>query len=163
MYHYVESGLENVYLKGVTKYTCQKCKESFVDIPQVTELHMIMSLALASKPTKLTGSEIRFMRKEVGMTGRGFAEAIGVDPVTLSRWENSADDANKSDSHDKLIRYAFLVMMAERLNAIVSNYQEMIKNSKAIAWDRERFEVDPELMKWFPTSSIKRALESTSG
>ena len=102
------------------------------------------------KPTKLGGPEIRFMRKEVDMTAKAFAEAIAVDPVTLSRWENDAGDANKTDSHDQLIRYAFKVMMCEKLREMISNLEATIRNNEVVDYKRNRVELNADMIRFIP-------------
>ncbi len=147
-HHYVESGLNNVYLEGVSEFTCPSCKTSFVDIPEPTQLHIVMAVALSDKKGLLTGPEIRFMRKEVGMTSKGFAAFIGVSPVTMSRWENSEGDSNRDESNDRLIRLAFKVMMYERLKAMLSCLEAMIQKAGVISFHKERMDIDAEAMKY---------------
>lgn len=145
-YHYTESGLLNVYLKGVTEFTCKSCGESFVDIPEPVQLHIILAIVISNSPDKLTGLEIRFLRKEVEMTGKAFAKFIGVDPVTLSRWEN--DKANRGESHDRLIRLAFKVMICEKLKAIVQCVERSITKSEVVHIRKHRLDIDTDAMKY---------------
>ncbi len=103
-YHYAESGLDNVYLSGVEICECT-CGEKTVAIPSVMELHRLISIALVNKNSPLTGKEIKFLRKNMGISGKIFAEVIGIDKATLSRWEN--DNQVISKPHDRLIRLAY--------------------------------------------------------
>lgn len=154
-HHYKESGLDNVYLEGVSEFVCPECKARFVDMPRPVQLHIVLAIALSFRKSMLTGPEIRFMRKEVGMTGKAFAEFIGVNSVTLSRWENAPDDANKEESNDRLIRFAFKVMMYERLRAMLSWMEAQIQQSKVVSFHNERVDVDADAMKYvsIPESS----------
>jgi DNA-binding XRE family transcriptional regulator len=45
---------------------------------------------LVSRRGRLTGAEVRFLRKHLGWTGAELARHLGVQPATVSRWENDA-------------------------------------------------------------------------
>ena len=48
-----------------------------IEIPKAEELHgLTSSTQLISKPAALAGPEIRFLRKELGMSGRGVREPL---------------------------------------------------------------------------------------
>lgn len=153
-HRYRESGLPDVYLEGVYEFSCKECGTNFVDIPEPVQLHIVLAIAISKSPEKLTGPEIRFLRKEVGMTGKAFAEFIGVDPVTLSRWENDKGDANKEASNDRLIRIAFRVMMYEKLKTMLSWLESQMERSKVITFRHSRLDIHAEAMKSFIIPSI---------
>ncbi len=90
-HHYTASGLPNVYLEGVETRTCPDCGTSEVAIPRVALLHRVIALDVANSTARLTGAEIRFLRKYLGWSGRDFARIFGVAPETVSRWENDRD------------------------------------------------------------------------
>jgi putative transcriptional regulator len=89
-YPYVEAGIEGVYLAGVKVSRCKNGHEE-VAIPLLDALHREIALALASRPEKLRGAELRFLRKYLGFSGVDFAPIMGVTPETLSRWENEKE------------------------------------------------------------------------
>ena len=88
-YHYAESGLPDIVVNNVRVSTCPVCQARVVGIPQVSRLHQTIARALAKKRARLTGPEVRFMRKWLGMSGTDFARAMGVTKETVSRWENN--------------------------------------------------------------------------
>lgn len=94
-YHYLESGLPNVYLKGVTMYYCS-CGEEMVGIPCPEGLHDQIAKTIAKNSRPLTGDEIRFLRKHLGLMSGDLARILGVSKVTVSRWENSKAKIDKS-------------------------------------------------------------------
>lgn len=104
-YQYRESGLKNIYLV-VTVYRCSKCGETFPEIPNVKGLHAAIADQLFQKPAPLTGPEIRFLRKEMGMKARDFASLLGVNAVTVSRWETGAEKVGHTA--DRLVRCFYL-------------------------------------------------------
>lgn len=85
MYHYTESGLRNVWLANGYK-TRNVGGEEFVAIHDVEELHDAIGRCLARKPS-LTGSEIRFLRKELGLSQNKLGNLLGVSEQTVSLWE----------------------------------------------------------------------------
>jgi putative zinc finger/helix-turn-helix YgiT family protein len=107
---YRESGLPNVLIQ-VTVYQCPECKETLPQIPDVKGLHAAIADYLFQKPTQLTGPEIRFLRKEMGMRGKDLAALLGVTPVTVSRWETGAERVGPSP--DRLVRCFYLFYRIE--------------------------------------------------
>ena len=105
-YHYAESGLNNVYLEGVEICSCDSCGETVAIIPAITELHSKIGQSLLSKKSLLIGKEIRYLRKNMGMTATKLAKILAVDNATISRWERGPD--NKIDKgYDRLLRLVY--------------------------------------------------------
>ena len=67
-YRYSESGMSNVILQGVEVADCPKCGNSDVCIPKIAKLHRAIAQALANSPARLTGEQLRFLRKHLGLT-----------------------------------------------------------------------------------------------
>jgi putative zinc finger/helix-turn-helix YgiT family protein len=107
-YHYTESGLNHVWLIGVEIFKCE-CGEIFAFIPCVQELHKLMAEDLIKKEDQLSGREIRFLRKHMGLKAKDFAKELGVRNVTVSRWENG--DYSPSESFDRFIRLLYAARM----------------------------------------------------
>jgi putative transcriptional regulator len=110
-YHYTESGLPNVWLRGVEIFECI-CGEKFAIIPCIEELHKLIGKRLIRKEYQLTGKEIRFLRKHMALKSKDFAKELGVQNVTVSRWENG--DSQPSESVDRLIRLIYAIKMGLR-------------------------------------------------
>lgn len=83
---YPESGLDNVELVDVPVWVCRNGHQE-VEIPEAEQLHGLLVNELIRKPAALSGPEIRFLRKELGMSGRAFAKQLGMTPEHLSRLE----------------------------------------------------------------------------
>jgi putative zinc finger/helix-turn-helix YgiT family protein len=107
-YHYVESGLPNVWLTGVEIFECN-CGENFAYIPCASELHRLIAEILLQKEEQLSGREIRFLRKHMGLKAKDFADKIGVMNVTVSRWER--EETIPPKPIDRLIRYFYAIEM----------------------------------------------------
>ena len=105
-YHYDESGLPNVWLENVEIRRCPNCGEEDVVIPRLDSLHRVLAEGLVRKPKRLTGAEVRFLRKTVGWSGKDLANLMHVDPATLSRWETGKE--NVGAQSDMLVRLLFV-------------------------------------------------------
>ncbi len=106
-YHYLESGLDNLWLCGVEVYRCE-CGE-FAAIPHPIEIHRAIAKCLLMSKTPLLGKEIRFLRKHIAMKAIAFAKRVGVDNATVSRWENGKE--SPSDAADRVIRLSCAVRL----------------------------------------------------
>ena len=85
MYHYTESGLQNVWLANGFKI--RKCEDgdavAFVD---AYGLHQAIGRHIAAKGY-MTGKEFRFLRKELDLSQNRFATWIGMTEDMVSKWE----------------------------------------------------------------------------
>jgi len=107
-YKYDASGLDNLTLVGIEVRRCQNCGEREALIPRLDELHRVVEVALAVKRERLLPQEIRFLRKGLGLSSLEFAKKIGVDPATVSRWENIESPLAMGKSAERLMRYMVL-------------------------------------------------------
>jgi putative zinc finger/helix-turn-helix YgiT family protein len=101
-YLYTESGLPNVALVGVEVRRCPSCGYHELVLPRVTELHRTIAHAVIHKRSRLSGTEVRYLRKYLGWSGADFARHVGVDPSTVSNWENDKDPIGSAS--DRLLR-----------------------------------------------------------
>jgi putative zinc finger/helix-turn-helix YgiT family protein len=101
-YLYKESGLPNVVLVGVEVRRCPSCGQHELVLPRVTELHRTIAYGVIHKRARLSGAEVRFLRKYLGWSGVDFARHAGVDPSTVSNWENDKDAIGPAS--DRLLR-----------------------------------------------------------
>jgi putative transcriptional regulator len=126
-YHYTESGLPNVWLRGVEVFECD-CGEKFAFIPCLEELHKLIGKTLIKKEDQLSGREIRFLRKHLMLKSKDFAKELGVKDVTVSRWENEA--SQPPESVDKLIRLFYAIKMGLRktdTDLVMDNFPKVRK------------------------------------
>ena len=106
IYELKEVGLKNVVLQGIEIAKCPKCKNEDPIVPNMNGLMRALALAVIEKPYRLTGEEVRFLRKYLRLTGEEFSRLIHVDKSTLSKWENNEDPVG--DQSDRLIRLVAL-------------------------------------------------------
>jgi DNA-binding transcriptional regulator YiaG len=105
-YHFLESGLSNVYLVGVRHFECE-CGEKYVEIPAIKQLMSLIARHTVTKDQALTGTEIKFLRKRLGQKAGEFATAVKLQPETLSRIENGKQQIGARADFFIRIYYAF--------------------------------------------------------
>jgi putative zinc finger/helix-turn-helix YgiT family protein len=111
-YHFVDSGLPNVYLSGIKYRTCRLCGRQSADIPAIKQLMEVIARTVVIREAALNGAEIRFLRKRLGKKSSEFARIIGVTIEQVSRWEN--DHNPPEESADKLIRIFYSMLSGDR-------------------------------------------------
>lgn len=89
-YHFVGSGLPNVYLVGVEYEHDPSTGLQSADIPCLPKLMEAIGKVLVEKKTPLTVDEVRFLRKRLRFSSKMFAELVGVSSEQYSRIENGA-------------------------------------------------------------------------
>jgi DNA-binding transcriptional regulator YiaG len=122
-YHNVGSGLQHVYLVGITYYICPECNKQAAEIPAMKELHEALARAIVFKTSTLTGPEVRFLRKRLAKKAIEFAPMISLTPEYLSSVENNPDPVDPG--RDKLVRLIYRVMSDDkRLKDIFAKQQD---------------------------------------
>ncbi len=116
-FRYPESGLPNVVLQGLRVYVCESCQEEIPEIPNLLQLHRVIAKALLTKPAVLTGEEVRFLRRHVGLKAKEFADQLGTTPVTVSRWETGAIAIDPKT--DRFIRLLCVRKLEEEINRLL--------------------------------------------
>lgn len=105
-YRYDECGLP-IMIYGIPQYHCLECGEDFVSIPNQAQLHKLIGRDICrNRKALLKGAEIRFLRKSMRLKAIDLAAAMGVDPSTVSRWENDRQEIG--EAHDRLLRLFYL-------------------------------------------------------
>lgn len=101
-YHYLESGLDNIYLEsGYTIHETPYGKG--VSIENSDALHKAIGRWLVSLPKPLIGAELRFLRIQMDMTQRNLAALLGTTEQTLRLWERNRNKALPGPA-DRLLR-----------------------------------------------------------
>jgi len=139
-YKFVESGLDNIVLKNIEVLECPKCKSISPRIPRHNSLLRTIALALIAKPYPLSGPEIKYLRKFLGMTQEEFAKYIPSDAAVLSRWENDVQPVGSQS--DRLIRLIALGLgegLKQKAASVIRMFETMHESRKKI-----RVTVQPE-------------------
>ena len=85
-YHYTQSGLDNVWLQNGFTYDETPYGRG-VRIENVHGIHKAIGCALVEKPGQLTGSEYRFLRKEMELSQSRLGDLMGRTGQTVAAWE----------------------------------------------------------------------------
>jgi DNA-binding transcriptional regulator YiaG len=142
MYHYTESGLRNIWL--VNGYLVKRTSYGkAVSIRDLEGLHRYIGSVVARQPG-LSGPELRFLRKEMGMSQRALAEFVGTSEQNISLWERRG---RVPQAADRIIKLAYLetinkdgnVKVRETidfLNQLETKALHTLKLEKARTWKK---------------------------
>ena len=140
-YHYLESGVPNVYLENVEWYECEECGRSEAIIPRIGQLHRCIAWRIICKPDLLAGPEIRFLRKMLRISQSDFADVLNVHQTQLSRWENNKRKVRARPT-DHLIRFLYVVLkrdeFTEELHREIRRFADRLAMLKRAAHGAER-------------------------
>ncbi|MGC3975383.1 MAG: type II toxin-antitoxin system MqsA family antitoxin [Nitrospira sp.] len=125
-YHYTLSGLQEVYLVGISIWRCSSCGEEVPVIPKVGELHEAIARSLITRDGNLTGKEIKFLRKNAGFQSAEFAALMGVSATYMSKVENNR--LKLGPGADKLVR--ILSSADEKLRDLLYEIAKDLKPTK---------------------------------
>ena len=146
-YHYKESGLDNVWLVGISQYKCEKCGEIYIEIPHVNELHLLIGKNIVCKKELLTGPEVKFLRKEIGMKSKDMAAALSMEPETYSRWENGKQII--AAPHDKNLRMLYVMNASETKGKVLfQNSRSMLHDIAAKKAPKKSKKIQFKLSEW---------------
>lgn len=103
-------------LNSVQLYKCTNCDYEEVVIPDLEGLAKAVALIRALNPVRLSGSELKFIRKTLDMTQKEFAEKMDLAPETLSRWENN--HPGTGEYSEKLLRHNVCALLYKDVLAV---------------------------------------------
>ena len=100
-YHYIESGLRNVYLVNGFE-VANTAYGKATSVHDVAGLHRVIGLNLCLKKY-LTGAEFRFIRKEMGLSQSGIGKNLGVTDQAIAKWEKIGRVPKTADRFMRLL------------------------------------------------------------
>jgi transcriptional regulator with XRE-family HTH domain len=90
------------------------------------ELHRAVLVALAHKPTRLTGNQIKFVRHFFGLTLTEFGNYFDVSHPAVLKWENAGDDVPSIKwSLERDLRLFILDRLEETPDSLGELYKEL--------------------------------------
>lgn len=105
------TGLPNVFLVGGVRREGSGEDETFA-YEKLNELYFEIARAVATRVTPLTGAELRFLRKRLGMTQSQVGALGGKSVQAAAKWEKDVSQMPAAESH--LVRMAWLVRFSRR-------------------------------------------------
>ncbi len=133
MYHYVECGLDDVWLmNGFERHDSPRGQS--ISIKDIDALHQAIGEHLSRNKRDLTGAEIRFLRQEMLMSQAVLADLLDVKELTVHRWETGKNSAPKTA--EALIRFLYLEQIKSRARKIRASLRRIADLEDGI--DREK-------------------------
>lgn len=106
MYHYTDSGLDNIYL--VNGFTKRETPYGVgVSIEDIDGLHRTIGKWVATFPKAITGAELRFLRHELDLSQKKLGLMMGKSEQAIGRWER-ASSKPIDPAADRLIRIFYV-------------------------------------------------------
>lgn len=124
LFHYTQCGLDNVWLaNGYTVEETDYGKAFSID--RADELHQVIARSIINDKSPLRGQEVRFLRVALNLSQDALAKALGVDRLTVLRWERARDRA-LSTMQDIAVRttYAARVNNDEFIVSVIKDLQD---------------------------------------
>lgn len=124
-YRFKDLGLQ-VELKNIEVVQCPACGNVDPVIPDMEGLLGLLAAAVVCKPHKLNGSEVRFLRKFLGMNAREFARFLHVDHTHLSKVENEKTDiGTQLDKYLRLLAVNLSPALCKEVNRLLKLLPEI--------------------------------------
>ena len=124
-FHFVDSGLDNVYLVGI-RYFVDDQGNTSAEIPALEQLMQLIARDIVTARRDLTGKEIKFLRKRLGKKATEYCTILALEPETLSRIENGKQAV--SQQSQKLARLSYCLFSEDHnlIDCAKSVLQEII-------------------------------------
>ncbi len=104
MFHYTSCGLRNIWLRNGFVRKDTPYGEG-VSIHNLDGLHRVIGLYLVDYKSRLSSTEVRFLRVELEMSQKHLAQVLGVSEITLRGWEKYRTKITKPA--DRLLRVLY--------------------------------------------------------
>jgi len=126
MYHYIESGLSNIYLKN--GFTVEQIDgEEYTSIDDMNGLHRAIGQAVVESRKPLTNEEFKFLRIEMNISQKMLGTRFGVDEQTIARYEKGKTKIPRTT--DAALRT--LYMESQEKNNPVSYFLDLLADTEA--------------------------------
>jgi putative transcriptional regulator len=133
-YHLKGIGLPNVYLLNGVNIEEDPDYGTLVTIEQIHNLHRAIGLSIVKQPRELTGEEMRFLRKQIGLTQVQLSKKLGVSPQTVANYEKGKTEKGPADI---AVRYIYLAHvspddeLADECRQIAAELAEVNEQSRS--------------------------------
>ncbi len=110
--------------------TLKKVRNEWLLKIDVLKLAEAVFKVLPSKPTGLTGDEIRFMRTHLDLSKRKFAEHLNVSHTAVNKWEQSEDKKAHIDPLTEIALRSFIKLQGNDDKNFSSFYRGIMDEAK---------------------------------
>ena len=138
MFRYTMSGLDYIWLKNGYRVRETQHGEA-VSIEDMEGLHRLIAQDIVSNRVTLTGSEFRFLRKELKLSQESLASVLGNEAQTVSLWERGEVAVPKMA--DRMLRALYIEtttgeagvrQAVERINDLEREIHELKKEQRRL-------------------------------
>mgnify|MGYP006280397455 CR=1 FL=1 len=120
MYHYLESGLPNVYLANGYEWHDTPYGPA-ISIHEAEALHEAIACTLVEQKPWLTGREVRFIRHYLDLSQAQLGELLGVQDQSVRRWEKLGRVPRAADHAVRLVFRDLTASSSLRLPELVQH------------------------------------------
>lgn len=107
MYHYVECGLDNVFLTSGYDVEDTPGYGETLSIEDIEGLHRAIGDSIVRQSRTMNGAEFRFLRLELDMSQRALADSLSTNEQSIAKWEKAADKSVSNRSAERLLRIVY--------------------------------------------------------
>lgn len=119
-------GIPIVIKNSAKRITCGTCNNVLgISIPDMPGLIAAAAITRALSPYKLSGSEIKFLRKAAQWKQKDLADALEVSAETVSRWENGEPIGSTNERILRILVTSELSPMARQINFRIADIAKM--------------------------------------
>lgn len=119
--HYTDCGLDNIYLSnGFERETYDG--EDYVTIHNLNGLHQAIGLHIVLEKKAPNGTEVRFLRTEMGLSQQDLGAKLGVSDQSVARWEKGQTDIPGTAIFSFKVLYIFSIMSEEDRDAVLEEF-----------------------------------------
>lgn len=156
-FQYEGVGLGNVFLLNTEVEVCSGCGIETAVLRNPAKIHNAIGVAIALQESRLSGDDVRYLRRSAGYSVGDWAKRLNVVVGTYSKWENS--HRRITPQADKLARINYINALKQKdpENVRVARYLDVVLNLNAessedfiIAVNAEKPETDA---KYLPETS----------
>lgn len=120
MYHYLESGLPNIYLANGYEWHDTPYGRA-ISIHEAEALHRAIASTLVEHTPWLTGREVRFIRHYLDLSQLQLGELLGVQDQSVRRWERLGRVPRAADHAVRLVFRDLTSSASRRLPDLVQH------------------------------------------
>lgn len=90
--------MKRVFVEGLPALVCSNCGAISLEGGVIETVMLLLAVEILQRPA-LTPGEVRYLRKLVGDTQDEFAARLGINRITVNRWENDSGDVTGPDAY----------------------------------------------------------------
>lgn len=119
--HYTDCGLDNIFLSNGFEREILDGEE-YTTIQNLDGLHVAICLHIILEKKAPNGSEIRFLRTEMGLSQQELGAKLGVSSQSVARWEKGQTDIPGTAVFSFKVMYIWSLIPPDKRDAVIDEY-----------------------------------------